>query len=149
MLLHSRMAPADVELERKVILDEIAVYEDVGEDLAHEALCAAAWPGSPLGRPICGTRSSVAALTSADLLALCAGAIHPRTVVVVAAGAFDKPALVDTWSAAAALPRGAGRPAVDAPAFSPALTCVPRISSRSALSLAGGASPPGTSGGMP
>ena len=127
MLLHSRMAPADVELERKVILDEIAVYEDVGEDLAHEALCAAAWPGSPLGRPICGTRSSVAALTSADLLRYVREQYPPERMVVVAAGAFDKAALMDILERGlAALPRGAGRPAVDAPAFSPALTLRPK-----------------------
>ena len=127
MLLHSRMAPADVELERKVILDEIAMYEDVGEDLAHEALCAAAWPGSPLGRPICGTRSSVAALTSADLLRYVREQYTPERMVVVAAGAFDKASLMDILERGlAALPRGAGRPAADAPAFSPALTLRPK-----------------------
>lgn len=46
MLLHSRMAPADVELERKVILDEIAMYEDVGRILPTRP-CA-----PPLGRAL-------------------------------------------------------------------------------------------------
>lgn len=60
MLLHARMAPADVELERKVILDEIAMYEDVGRispmrpctpppgrDLPWAAPSAAPGPASP------------------------------------------------------------------------------------------------------
>ena len=48
-------------------------------------------------------------------------------MVVVAAGAFDKAALMDILERGlAALPRGAGRPAVDAPAFSPALTLRPK-----------------------
>ena len=106
---------------------ECTRYYDVGEDLAHEALCAAAWPGSPLGRPICGTRSSVAALTSADLLRYVREQYTPERMVVVAAGAFDKAALMDILERGlAALPRGAGRPAADAPAFSPALTLRPK-----------------------
>lgn len=33
MLLHSRMAAEDVEVERGVILEEMAMYEDAGEDV--------------------------------------------------------------------------------------------------------------------
>lgn len=137
MLLHARMAPESTEIERGVILEEIAMYDDVGEDLAHEALCAAIWPDSPLGRPICGTRESVAAITSDDLLAYVREQYTPERMVAVAAGGYDRSALLDELRhTLGALPRGHVRPQADAPGFTPSLTVLPRDFEQVSIELA-------------
>ena len=120
MLLHSRMAAEDVELERGVILEEMAMYEDAGEDLAHEALCGAIWPDSPLGRPICGTRETVSAITPQDLLQYVAEEYTPGRMVAVAAGGYNREDILDCLqSTLGRLKPGAPCPAADTPAFTP------------------------------
>ena len=120
MLLHSRMAAEDVELERGVILEEMAMYEDAGEDLAHEALCGAIWPDSPLGRPICGTRETVSAITPQDLLQYVAEEYTPGRMVAVAAGGYNREDMLDCLqSTLGRLKPGAPCPAADTPAFTP------------------------------
>lgn len=137
MLLHARMDPESVEIERGVILEEIAMYDDVGEDLAHEALCAAVWPDSPLGRPICGTRDSVAAITSADLLAYVHDQYTPERMVAVAAGGYDRAAvLAELQATLGALPGGRIQPQADSPAFTSGLAVLPRDFEQVSLELA-------------
>ena len=89
IVLNPRLDIADVELERGVILEEMSMYEDSGEEVAHDALCAAIWPGSPLGRPITGTRETVAALSADDLREYRRTHYAPGRMLAVAAGRFD------------------------------------------------------------
>ena len=42
----------DMDLERKVILEEIAMYEDSPEDVAYDVFSEAVWGDTPMGRPI-------------------------------------------------------------------------------------------------
>ena len=122
MLMNSRMAADAVEVERGVILEEMSMYEDVGEDLAHEALCAAIWPGSPLGRPITGTRETVESITSRDLLQYLHGAYTPERMIAVIAGGFDRDDMLDCMQTTlGTLSRGNGVPSFDHPAFTPTL----------------------------
>ena len=53
----------DVESEREVILEEIAMTEDDPGDLVHEEFSLAMWGDTPLGRPIAGSVESVRALS--------------------------------------------------------------------------------------
>src|SRR5690606_38289219 len=52
----------DVEAERGVILEEIAMHEDDPSDVVHEQFAAALYGDSPIGRPILGTAESIEAL---------------------------------------------------------------------------------------
>ena len=63
MLTSSLITPADVEAEREVILDEIAMHDDDPDDMVHNLFAATAWEGSPLAKPIAGTHDSIRALT--------------------------------------------------------------------------------------
>ena len=65
----SRFTAADVEAERDVILDEIAMHDDDPDDVVHNLFAAQAWGDSPLGRPIAGTEESIAALTRDEIVA--------------------------------------------------------------------------------
>jgi len=53
---------ADVEAERAVILEELAMEEDTPDDRVITILAEALFPGHPLGREVLGTRASIAAL---------------------------------------------------------------------------------------
>jgi predicted Zn-dependent peptidase len=49
----------DVELERGVVLDELAMRDDDPEETLHDEFCAALFGSHPLGRPVLGTEESV------------------------------------------------------------------------------------------
>ncbi|HEV2209813.1 MAG TPA: pitrilysin family protein [Verrucomicrobiae bacterium] len=68
MLLHSRLAPADVAKEREVIKEELAMYLDEPQHQVQELLNATVWPNHPLGRPITGTNQSLDGLSRPRLL---------------------------------------------------------------------------------
>ena len=63
MMTSSLIAPEDVEAEREVILDEIAMHDDDPDDVVHNLFAAKAWHGTPLSRPIAGTNESIRALS--------------------------------------------------------------------------------------
>ena len=69
MITSSRLTSADVEAERDVILDEIAMHDDDPDDVVHNLFAAQAWGDSPLGRPIAGTEESISALTRDEIVA--------------------------------------------------------------------------------
>ena len=80
---------ADVELERSVILEELAMTEDDPGDRLGEAMSAAVFGSDPLGRPIAGTAETVEALSEAGLREFHRRMYAKRAVTVVAAGAVD------------------------------------------------------------
>ena len=65
MVTASRIATADVESERGVILEEIAMHDDDPGDVVHDAFAAALFGDGPLGRPVIGTVESVEGLSRA------------------------------------------------------------------------------------
>jgi predicted Zn-dependent peptidase len=67
MTTSSLIAPEDVEAEREVILDEIAMHDDDPDDVVHNLFAAKAWHGTPLARPIAGTTESIQALTRSQI----------------------------------------------------------------------------------
>jgi predicted Zn-dependent peptidase len=114
----------DLALERKVVLEEIAMVEDTPDDVVFELHNELLWDDHELGYSILGTRDTVGALSGDDLRALHRQAYQPQHVVVSAAGHVEHQELIDClvktgW---AAIPRG------DAPraATTPIPTPVPR-----------------------
>jgi predicted Zn-dependent peptidase len=67
MVTSSVITSADVEAEREVILDEIAMHDDDPDDVVHDLFAEHAWAGSPLGRPIAGTVGSIRSLSRAQI----------------------------------------------------------------------------------
>jgi len=48
-VLNPRLDPADVEKEKKVVLDEIHTYEDTPDERIHDLFADVVWAGHPLG----------------------------------------------------------------------------------------------------
>ena len=67
MLTSSLITADDVEAEREVILDEIAMHDDDPDDVAHNLFAQTVWAGSPLAKPIAGTTDSIRALTRTQI----------------------------------------------------------------------------------
>jgi predicted Zn-dependent peptidase len=95
MVTNSVISDEDVEAERDVILDEIAMHDDDPDDVVHNLFAAQAWgEGSPLGRPIAGTVDSITALSRAQIRRFYRRHYRPANMVVAAAGNVDHTALV-------------------------------------------------------
>ena len=94
MITSSDMSPADVEAEREVILDEIAMHDDDPEDVVTNLHAATAWRTSALGRPIAGTATSVSNLTRAQIVRFYRAAYRPENIVVAVAGNLNHTTVV-------------------------------------------------------
>jgi len=94
MLTASRIDPADVEAEREVILDEIAMHDDDPDDVVHNLFTEQAWGGTPLGRPVAGTVDSIAALTRDQIRRFYRARYTAPHMVVSVAGNVDLIAIV-------------------------------------------------------
>ncbi|HYB43686.1 MAG TPA: pitrilysin family protein [Candidatus Methylomirabilis sp.] len=80
---------ADLALERKVVLEEIATVDDTPDDLVFDLHAAALWRSHAYGYRILGTRETVAGITAADLQALHRRTYLPRHLVFAAAGNLE------------------------------------------------------------
>jgi predicted Zn-dependent peptidase len=78
--------PEDVIKERKVIQEEIKMVEDTPDDLVHEIFIQAFWRGQALGRPILGTRQTVAQFDRRRLVSFFKRHYAPNRMLVTAAG---------------------------------------------------------------
>jgi predicted Zn-dependent peptidase len=100
MLTGSLLTAEDIEAEREVILDEIAMHDDDPDDVVHNLFTAQAWGESPLGRPIAGTAESIAALTREQVRRYHRRHYRPESMVVAAAGNLDHTSVVRNVRAA-------------------------------------------------
>ncbi|SDR69209.1 Predicted Zn-dependent peptidase [Nocardioides scoriae] len=123
MLTSSLITPDDVEAEREVILDEIAMHDDDPDDVVHNLFAATAWAGTPLARPIAGTAESIRALTRAQVNGYYRRRYRAGTTVVAVAGNVDHDDVVDCVATAFA---GSGFLARDAVPQGPRLAERPR-----------------------
>jgi predicted Zn-dependent peptidase len=68
MFLHSTFARGEIDKERGVIKEELAMYLDQPHHHVHELLNQILWPGHPLGRSLTGTEESLDALRRPQLV---------------------------------------------------------------------------------
>jgi predicted Zn-dependent peptidase len=85
----------DLDLERKVVLEEISLVDDTPDDLVFELHNAALWGDHPYGYSILGTRETVSGMSVPDLRGLHERAYHPPQIVVAAAGNVQHEALLE------------------------------------------------------
>ncbi|MFI7587661.1 M16 family metallopeptidase [Spongisporangium articulatum] len=89
MVTSATLAEADVESERGVILEELAMNDDDPTDVVHERFAEAVLAGHPLGRPIGGTPDTINAVGRDDIAAHYAQHYRPAGLVVTVAGGVD------------------------------------------------------------
>ena len=91
---HPTLRGTDLDLERRVVLEEISTVEDTPDDLVFELHAETLWPEHPYGFSILGTRDTVSALSPDDLEALHRHAYQPHHAVIAAAGNVQHDAFV-------------------------------------------------------
>lgn len=89
MVTSATIDPAEMETERGVILEELAMAEDDPMDVVHERFDAQVLDGHPLGRPIGGTPEEIRVAIRDDVVAHFNRWYTPGELVITAAGRLD------------------------------------------------------------
>jgi predicted Zn-dependent peptidase len=89
VVLNGRCATDDVELERDVVLEEIAMRDDDPEEALADEFLTALFGDHPVGRPVIGSAQSVSVMTRAQLHSFHVRRYTPERMVVAVAGNVD------------------------------------------------------------
>ena len=93
MVTSATLTPEAMEMERGVILEELAMYNDDASDVASETIAELVFGDHPMARPVGGTKETVAALEHDHLVAHYRKNYNPSELVVCAAGNVDHDAV--------------------------------------------------------
>lgn len=110
MLGSSLIRSADVEAERAVIVDEIAMHHDDPGEVAHELASARLFSGTPLERSVIGTDNSINALNRRQIAGYWRRHYRGPSIVVAAAGRVNHDRLVEAISPFAEAIAADGKP---------------------------------------
>jgi len=80
---------SDLDREREVVLEEIAMVDDSPQDLIHDVLAEVVLDGHPLAHPILGTRESISGASEEEIRAYHGRRFQFGDMVVAAAGNID------------------------------------------------------------
>jgi predicted Zn-dependent peptidase len=86
VVLAATIGARDVEVERGVVLEEIAMRDDDPSDLVHDEFASALFGDTPLGRPVLGSEDSIRALTRRQVHGYYRRRYTPEAMVVAVAG---------------------------------------------------------------
>ena len=95
MVWRPRFAGDDLENEREVVLEEIAMYEDDPQDKVFDVLGEAVFGDHPLGRAIIGRAGVISGVAPDTLARFHAARYVPGNIVVAAAGSVDHDTLCE------------------------------------------------------
>jgi len=95
MFSSARIDTHDFDVERTVILEELAMNEDDPEDVAHENLAEALLPNHDLGRPIGGTVETINAVDRESVFAYYKTHYIPQNLVITVAGGVSHERVVE------------------------------------------------------
>ena len=89
VVLNGVCASGDVELERDVVLEEIAMRDDDPEDTLGDVFISAMFGDHPIGRPVIGSVDSVSSMTRNQLHSFHVRRYTPERMVLAVAGNID------------------------------------------------------------
>ncbi|MCV7171306.1 MULTISPECIES: M16 family metallopeptidase [Mycolicibacterium] len=89
VVLRGRCAAGDVEVERDVVLEEIAMRDDDPEDTLGDVFLTAMFGSHPVGRPVIGSVESIEGMTRAQLHSFHVRRYVPERMVLAVAGNVD------------------------------------------------------------
>ncbi len=95
VVLNGVCAPTDVEVERDVVLEEIAMRDDDPEDTLGDVFLTSMFGDHPVGRPVIGSVDSVSAMTRTQLHSFHVRRYVPDRMVVAVAGNIDHANVVE------------------------------------------------------
>ncbi len=89
VVLDARVTAADVDTERSVILEEIAMRDDDPEETLADAFAATVFAGHPVADPVIGTAETIEAMTRTQVAGYYRRRYTPDRMVVAVAGRVD------------------------------------------------------------
>ena len=89
VLIRPALRESDVDSERLVILEELAMDDDSPDDVAHRTFTSQLFAGHPLGRETAGDRRTVQAINATDVRRFFESRYHAGSMVVTLAGPID------------------------------------------------------------
>ena len=95
MLLAPALPPDEIDSEREVVLEEIAMYEDEPQDRVHDVLAEALYGDQPLGRRVLGRAEVIGGIPVPDIASYHGARYTAGNIVVAAAGHVDHPRIVE------------------------------------------------------
>jgi predicted Zn-dependent peptidase len=95
LITSSVIQPVDVDAERKVVLEEIAMRDDDPSDLIHDLFLEKYYGDSPLGRPILGSVDSISTMNRNTVFNYYKNQYRPENIVVAVAGNIKHLRVVD------------------------------------------------------
>lgn len=122
MLNNSLIDEKALKKEKGVIIEEIDMYDDSPEDLAHEMLQMKVWDKHPLGYQISGKKEIVRAITREEILDFMSQYYVSGNMVISVAGNFKEDEIMDLLEANfSGIPKGPRQPGCSAPQYHPAI----------------------------
>ncbi len=95
VLSQPALRPHEIDAERDVILEELAMSEDTPDDKVHSLLAASVFPDHPLGREVLGDEATVAALGRDEINTFFGQHYRPANIVIAAAGRLEHDEVID------------------------------------------------------
>lgn len=89
MVFEPRLSKEDMDLERKVVVEEIAMYEDSPEDVVYDLFADAVWGGTAMGRPILGTEEVLDNITPDIMREYMRTHYTSKNIVIAVSGSFE------------------------------------------------------------
>lgn len=86
VVTHSLFAPDEIECEKKVVAEEIKMYEDSPDEIVHDLFMQNLFENHPLGRPILGTPETLAVLSRDAIVNYTGRFYRPDNCYVICAG---------------------------------------------------------------
>ncbi len=123
LVVRPRLAEADIDQERTVIIEEIRSYLDDPAEYVQMLIQTALFGEGPLGREICGDEQGIRDLPAGAIRDFWGALYRPANTVVAVAGDLDHEEAVELALAAF----GTGNGTVPAAAPAPALPAGPRV----------------------
>ena len=128
----------DLEAEREVVLEELALYEDTPDDLVHDILGLTLFPDQAIGRPIAGTAASVEGLDDPLIRAHHARHYTGDQIVVAVAGPVEHQQLLELVERSfAGLGRGTVHDRIDGRAARGAIAFTERDTEQTHIAIGG------------
>ena len=89
MVFSPLLSSEDMDLERRVVLEEIAMYEDSPEDIVYDIFSEAVWGNTPMGRTILGTPQTLAGITPDSMRKYMNEHYTSKSIVISVAGKIE------------------------------------------------------------
>ena len=89
MLRNSLHDSEEMEREKRVVIEEIKMYEDSPEETVHDIFEQTLWQSHPLGKSIIGSEKTVSGLTRQNLTDYIAAQYLPDRIILSAVGLVD------------------------------------------------------------